>query len=446
MPRMTFHGGVHPQPRKLMTWNLPITRAPLPEKAVFALEHTSEFHCRPLVGIGDRVRTGQPIAESGKPATFFWHASISGKISSIGPCPDASGRNVRSITIESDGLDLWHGRPSIPGDLSALSASELLTRIRDAGVAGTGNSVRPLILKLSRTMNPKSGVVLLNGMESEPFLAAEHRLLVENTAEVLAGLRIWMQILGVRRAKIAVPREDREAIRKLRGALRRSKTVSVVPLENKYPMGGEFQLIEALTGLKASSAASGGDSGVFTETVSTAFATAEAALSGRPVIDRVVTLSGDGVRETRNLKARIGTPIHELISWCGGFTSDRIRLIHGGPMSGPSIHSDRIPVTKTTSGILAFAATSFPAFAEKPCISCGRCWDCCPMRLHPRKIEHWILHDGLERALSSGLEACILCGSCGYVCPSKRQLTSRFEKAKSGGFVKKNGRIRQESE
>ena len=444
MPRMTFRGGVHPPSRKSETWNLPITAAPLPEKVILPLEHSSEFHYRLLVELGDQVRTGQSVAEAEKPTPFVCHASVSGRITSIGPCPDVSGRNVRSITIESDGLDRWHRHPSPPGDPSILSAPELLERIRDAGVAGTGDDGRPAYMKLSRCMNQKNRIVLLNGMESEPFLAGEHRMLVESTAEILTGLRIWMQTLGVRRAKIAVPREDREAIRKLHKTLGRAKTISVVPLDSKYPMGSEFQLVEALTGLKASPAKLGADCGIFTETVATALATAEAVMARKPVVERVVTVAGDGVREPRNLKVRIGTPIRELVACCGGFTSDRIRLIVGGPMTGPSVHSDRIPVTKNTCGILAFAVTGLPVVSEKPCISCGRCWDCCPMRLSPRKIEHWILHGRSERALSAGLDACILCGSCGYVCPSKRKLTSRIAEEKASQSAKKARSPRQD--
>jgi Na+-translocating ferredoxin:NAD+ oxidoreductase subunit C len=223
-----------------------------------------------------------------------------------------------------------------------------------------------------------------------------------------------------------VPREDREAIRKLRRALGRSKTISVIPLDCKYPMGSEFQLIEALTGTRR-----GENCGVFTDTVATAFATAEAVLAGKPAIERVVTVAGDGVRETRNLKVRIGTSIGNLIAWCGGFTAGRIRLIHGGPMTGQAIHSDRIPVTKKTTGILAFAVTDLSAVSEGSCISCGRCLDCCPMRLYPRQIELWILRGDHQRAAAAGLDACILCGSCGYVCPSKRKLTSRIAEEKA---------------
>jgi electron transport complex protein RnfC len=431
MSRFTFRGGVHPPSRKSETSQIAITQAPPPARVILPLQHDTGLRYRPLVNAGDGVALGQPVAVTQQPESVVCHASVSGRVASIGPHPHFSGRNQPSIVIDNDGLDRRYGHPSPSGDVSSLSAEELLQRIREAGVVGMGQGREAAHLRISRAMDAKPQTVILNGIESEPFLASELRLMIERTEDVLSGLRLMMRILGVKTGKVAVPEDNRESVRSLRRALGRTKSIAIFPMDVKYPMDSEKQLAEALTGRNIPSGhRSVLDSGIYVENVSAACAMADA-VARKPVIERVITVAGDGVGKPRNLKVRIGTPIRELIENCAGYTSDRIRLIHGGPMAGLSLSTDGIPATKETAGILAFMERPDERpHSEKACISCGRCWDCCPMRLYPRKIEYWLLEGDFQRAVASGLEVCTLCGACGYICPSKRQLTGRMAAAK----------------
>ena len=430
MPRFTFRGGVHPPSRKSETSQIEITQAPQPAKVILPLQSSAGLRFKPLVNAGEGVALGQPVAVTDGPESLVCHASVSGRVAFIGPHPHFSGRELRSIVIENDGRDRRHGHHPHSGDASSLPVEELVRRIREAGLDGLGQGREAAHLRILRAMEAKTRTVVLNAIESEPFLAGELRLMVERPEQVLTGLRLMMRMLGVKTAKVAVPGDSRDAVQSLRKALGRTKSIAILPMDTKYPMGSERTLAEALSGGNIPFAKSGRNSGVYVENGSAACAIADAAAL-RPVIERVITVAGDGVGRPANLTVRIGTPVHELIACCSGYASDRIRLIHGGPMAGLSLSTDEIPAVQETAGILAFLErpSGWPR-PEKSCISCGRCWDCCPERLYPRKIEYWLLEGDRERALASGLEVCTLCGACGYICPSKRRLTVRLADAK----------------
>jgi electron transport complex protein RnfC len=426
MRSFRFSGGVHPHAAKEKTLREPITPAPIPALVIIPLENTDGIRYDAGVRVGNPVKAGQVLARMTEPYSLPVHSPITGRIMAFEDRPHSCGRMMPSLVIQGKGTDDGAGEIIETRNPLDLPAEEMIDRIREAGIVGMGGAGFPTHLKILKFNKHNIQNVILNGIESEPFLAADFRVMMEKTKELLLGLRILMILLRSEKAFIAVGSDKTGLMRYLRKSLGRSRSIKVLPVEMKYPAGSEAQLVEAVTGKRTPSAVNTPDTGCYIQNVSTTVAIAEAVLFRKPLIERVVTIGGSGVKEIRNLRVRIGTPIRSLVEYCGGYTGDVIRLVHGGPMRGRAQATDEPPVMKETTGILVLDEASIPPFPEKSCISCGRCVDCCPMRLYPNRLEHFISHRRLRRAVDSGLLNCLLCGSCGFVCPSKRAVNDRI--------------------
>ncbi len=415
--------GIRVPSNKKLTAHKPIEVAPVPKKVILPLLQHSGEAARPSVQIGDRVKTGDKIGEAKGPTSANIHASISGKIINIMTerHPLLKDKTLACI-IEGDGQDQWTQARKEHPDYERLSSPDLLKIVREAGIVGLGGGAFPTDVKLSSPTPIHT--LIINGCECEPYRTADHRLMVENSAGVVAGAKIFARIVNCRKVIFAVEKNKPDAIKAIKTHSAHLAGFSVATLPTRYPQGAEKFLIKTITKKEVPRGGLPQDIGVLVHNVATCFATWEAVRSGKPLIERVVTVTGPGIKIPKNLKVRIGTPISELVRLCGGFTHPAVRLILGGPMTGAAAAGDALPVIKGLGSILVLT----PRHRGHPvdCIRCGRCVEVCPMRLMPCLIEASIEIKDFARAQSCGLSDCLECGSCAYVCPAHRELVYRF--------------------
>ncbi|MFC1856092.1 electron transport complex subunit RsxC [Thermodesulfobacteriota bacterium] len=427
MARSTFAGGIHPHYNKELTNSKQIETGNIPSVAVIPLAQHIGSPCEPAVEVGDEVKKGQVI---GNPRGFVSspiHASISGKVTAIEKRPHPSGRDdVTSVIIESDGNDEWIDGLVEHLDHLALSAEELKQIVLNAGIVGKGGATFPTHVKLSPPPNKKITTVILNGAECEPYLSADHRVMLETPHDVVEGLKIIMKILDVKEGYIGIENNKQDAIRAISDSMQDlispEYDIKLITLDTKYPQGAEKQLIKVITGNEVPSGGLPMDVGVVVQNVGTAAAVYEAVRYGRPFVERVLTVSGLGVNEQKNIKARIGTPFSEIIEQCGGLTDGVVKVISGGPMMGMAQHSLDVPVIKGTSGILAFTKKEAVPMNVGPCLRCGRCIAACPMKLEPYLLGTYGELYMFEEASAANAMDCMECGSCVFICPAKRPL------------------------
>jgi len=426
----TFKGGIHPPDKKILASNSPIVSSKPPKIAVIPLSQHIGAPCKPIVSIGQEVRKGELI---GEPAGFVSspvHTSVSGKVVAISEFPNAMGRMVNSVVIENDGKEEWTPLKDNP-DYMSLPPEELKEKVKGAGIVGMGGATFPTVVKLSPPKEKQIDAVLINGAECEPYLTADYRLMVERPKEVIEGLKILMKILGVQKGYVGIENNKPDAVAKMKEAASGSG-IEVLALEVKYPQGAEKMLIKAILGREVPPRALPMDVGVVVQNVGTALAIYEAARFGKPLIERVVTVTGEGITEPKNLMVRIGTKISDLIEECGGFKDGVGKVISGGPMMGFALSSLDVAVTKGTSGILVIPEKNvFHADDFGPCIRCGRCIDACAMGLMPSMLSVLSERGFYEEAKEYNLFDCFECGSCTYVCPSKRPIVQFVRLAKS---------------
>ncbi|OIO00529.1 electron transport complex subunit RsxC [Candidatus Desantisbacteria bacterium CG_4_10_14_0_8_um_filter_48_22] len=455
----TFPGGIHPPESKHFTERKPIEDMPVPSLVVIPLQQHTGAPCEPLVKPGDEVKEGQKIGDSKSFVSAPLHSSISGKVSAIEPRPHpVIPKDVLSIVIEANSPQSTdHGQEttaSKPWTVDRGPSTELLTqltpqqikeKIREAGVVGLGGAAFPTHVKLSPPPEKKIDTVILNGCECEPYLTNDHQLMLEKPAEILEGLKIILKVLGINRAFIAIESNKLDAIEKLRtthdpqGRRTTNNDIHLAPVKTKYPQGAEKQLIKAILNREVPGGGLPFDVGVIVQNVGTAFAIYEAVTSGKPLIERVVTVTGPGIKEPRNLRVRIGTPVSRVIEYCGGliagassgpdFVGTFPKIIMGGPMMGIAQYTLDVPVIKGTSGILVL--NDVKEEKEGPCIKCGRCVDICPMYLMPNRIGDYAGIDIFERCKELGIMDCMECGACAFVCASRRPLVHLIKYAKS---------------
>jgi len=428
---VTFERGIHPDYNKELASGKAITVAKLPDRIVVPLSQHIGAPAKAAVSMGDEVTRGQVLGGTTGFVSSPVHSSISGKVIAIADFPTAAGRMVQSIVVESDGRDEAVAFKDNPDYLN-LSVDEIKTLIKDAGIVGMGGAAFPTNVKLSPPKEKTIDAVIINGAECEPYLTADHRLMVERPGEVVEGLKIIMKSLGVSEGHIGIEENKPDALDAVSSAVAGESNIKVWPLEIKYPQGAEKMLIKAVKGREVPSKGLPMDVGVVVQNVGTAIAVYEAVRYGKPLIERVVTITGKGIREPKNMLVRIGTLMSDVVEQCGGLIDGAVKVIAGGPMMGFAQWTLEVPVVKGTSGILVLSEEEYvPSDEYSACIRCGSCIDVCPMGLNPSILSIYAEKGFYEDAKDNNLFDCFECGSCAYVCPAKRPMVQFMRLAKS---------------
>jgi Na+-translocating ferredoxin:NAD+ oxidoreductase subunit C len=427
-----FKGGIHPPDCKDATRDKAIVSARVPYKVTVPLLQHIGAQCRPAVSAGQLVKMGDVIGTSGGFVSAPVHAPVSGKISGFCKVPHPAGMMVQAVSIENDNQETRAEFRESPG-FGAFSPDELRERIHDAGIVGMGGAAFPAHVKLSPPEGKKIDTLIINGVECEPYLTADHRLMLEKSGEITGGAKLIMKVLGVSQCMIGIESNKPDAVAVMKNACGgNDPSVSVHSLNVKYPQGAEKMLIKVLVNREVPLRGLPMDVGVVVHNVATAVAVYEAVRYGMPLIERAVTVTGDAIREPKNLLVRIGSTVADLVEECGGFSQEPGKIIMGGPMMGFALPSLDMPITKGTSGIIALSKQTVLHNEEfGPCIKCGRCIDVCPMGLIPSILGVFGEKGFYDEAKEYRVHDCFECGSCAYVCPSKRPIVQFIKLAKS---------------
>ena len=426
--KATFRGGVHPaHGSKAQTQDL-ATRSFVSDTVRIIMNMNIGAPSQPCVAKGDHVKIGQVI---GEPVGFLGlpvHASVSGEVVSVEPIPYLSEQPAMCVTIHNDFADEWVELHPL-GSVETVDPALIIPAIKNAGICGLGGASVPTHVKLSIKPEQKCDCIIANGAECETHLTCDHRLMLENPVRVVDGLRAAMRAINVKEGIIAIEDNKPDAIEAMRKACQGREGVRVQVLKTKYPQGGEKQLIEAVTGRQVPSGGLPIQAGVIVMNVATCAAVADAVIDGKPLVERIVTVTG-AVREPANLRLRIGTITEDIIGECGGFSGDVGKVIFGGAMTGMCAPNTAIPIAKATGGILVLDKQDAASVEEGPCLRCGKCVEVCPIGLHPLKIKIAADADRIDECKRLHVLDCTLCGSCSFICPAHRWLTASFKVAK----------------
>jgi electron transport complex protein RnfC len=435
-----FVGGVHPDDLKRYTEHKAIEYAPLPDKVIIPMRQHIGAPCTPTVKKGDHVKKGQIIAKSDAFVSGNIHASISGIIVDFGEYPHPVFGRCPSLVVENDWLDEWVEGIPFSRDWTNLEAKELLDIIRDAGIVGMGGATFPTHVKLSPPEDKKIDTFILNAAECEPYLTADHRMMLEHMECIVTGVKIVMKVLNVENAYIGIEDNKPDAIESMKIAFRDTK-VKVVSVPTKYPQGAEKVLIKRLLGREVPSGQLPMDVGVVVNNVGTIVAISNAVIKGIPLIERVVTVSGRSVKEPKNLMLRMGSTFEFAINCCGGLVKPPEKIIMGGPMMGIAQSSMDVPIVKGVSGILCLSKQDVHSGNESTCIHCTRCVQGCPMGLNPSMLSKLGEHNFYQEAkVEYNLFDCVECGSCVFICPAHRNIVQyiRYMKTMNAQEANKN--------
>ena len=412
-------GGIHPFDRKDETRSKEIWNAAIPSECIVPLRQHIGAPAECLVSKGDEVREGQLIGRAGSFVSANVHAPIPGSVTEIRSIFLPNGVESPAVVIALSGEFDRLGKRGTRREWEDLMPEELLEIIREKGVVGMGGATFPTHVKYSVPRGKRAEFLIANGTECEPYLSADHRLMLERSDGILEGLQIGRRILGVDKVSIGIENNKPDAIDHMRRRIRElGLDFSVVPLEEKYPQGGEKQLIETICGREVPSGGLPIDIGVIVSNTATLYAMYEAVVYDKPLIERVLTVSGGAVRNPANLKVRIGTSMAELFEEAGGFREVPQKVVAGGPMTGQAVYDLDTPVGKGSSGVLALTPGEVNNAPQTPCINCGRCVRSCPVGLTPTLLYKLIEHEEYQDAVSLGLNDCIECGACSFICPA----------------------------
>jgi len=427
-----IRGGIHPEYRKELASEQAIVALPMPARLYIPLQQHIGSAALVLVRAGDLVKKGQMIARSGGAISSPQHASTSGRIVEVTevPAPHPSGLPQTTIILEPDGLDEWTDLPEPIADPFSADPHLIHDLVAQAGIVGMGGAAFPSAVKLNLGTQKKLETLLLNGAECEPYLTCDDRLMREYADEIIDGARIMAHALGTARVVIGIEQNKPQAVDAMTRAAAAFPMIEVIAVPVQYPMGSERHLVQAITGRETPAKKLTADLGIVVHNVATARAVHHAIRYGRPLVARVVTVSGKAIREPNNVLTPIGARVADLIEFCGGFAERPESVVNGGPMMGQPLATLDAPVVKGTSGILALTADEINDRPTSACIRCGSCVTVCPCGLSPVEMASFIRKDRLENAAKLGVMDCFSCGSCSYVCPSHIPLVHYFNYAK----------------
>ncbi len=425
-------GGIHPKENKLSAGQS-IQSIDLPAQVSIPLIQHIGAPCQPIVKRGDKVKVGTQIGKTVGFVSTNIHSSVSGTVFKLDKVMDSSGykRDAVIIKVEGDEWEETIDRSDTLVKECNLTSKEIIDKILDAGIVGMGGATFPTHIKLMPPPGTKAEVLIINGVECEPYLTSDHQLMMEKTEEILVGTSILMKAINVNRAVIGIENNKKDAIKKFTKAVKDFPGISVEALKVQYPQGGEKQLIDAVIRRQVPSGALPISVGAVVQNVGTAFAVYEAVQKNKPLIERIVTVTGKDVAKPCNVLARVGIPLTSLIDFAGGLPETTGKVVSGGPMMGKAIGSTDIPVTKGTSGVLIIPTLESRRNTMRDCIRCSKCVNVCPMGLNPTQLMNLTEYEVWDKAEANRITDCIECGSCSYVCPADRPLLDYIRLGKS---------------
>ena len=424
----SFHGGIHPNDQKAATNKKAIEPMPAPEKVYLPVSMHIGAPAKPVVKKGDHVYMGQLVAEAAGNVSANIHATVSGVVADVAPHPHPNGTKVLTVIIENDYQD--QPDPSLqPLNADGMTPEQIAEAIREAGIVGHGGATFPAHVKIQSAVG-KVDTLIINGAECEPYITSDHRVMLEQTQDVIDGIKILIKALGLHRGLLAVEENKADVFGVVQKLLPPDGSIELCRLKTKYPQGAEKQLIYALTGRQVPSGKLPADAGCAVFNVDTAATVARKFKTGMNDVRRIVTVSGSAVAAPKNLEVRVGTPIGQVIEAAGGFKEDPNKILMGGPMMGVAQFDLSAPIFKGTNAILAFCGDEGKGAKNPSCIRCGRCVSACPMNLAPTYLYLYGQKANIEACEKYDVLDCIECGACTYVCPGKLPLVQGIRSAK----------------